>query len=90
MDGGDVLIVGGHPLESGVCPPHDKPDVGIQCAHLGVDIDVEGDNIQTKCHSSEHSVGKIIKSILKVFKEYKSYSLDLLSTLPVAELSCWS
>ena len=57
VDGGDVLIVGGHPLESGVSPPHDKPDVGIKCAHLRVHIDVQGDNIQTKCHSSEHSVG---------------------------------
>ena len=54
MDSGDVLIVGSHPLEPGVCPPHDKPDMGIKCAHLRVDIDVQGDNIQTQCHSSEH------------------------------------
>ena len=68
VDSGDVFIVGGHPLESGVCPSHDKPDMGIKSAHLRIDIDVERDNIQTKCHSSEHSVDRIIKRIIKALQ----------------------
>ena len=52
VDGGDVLVVGGDPLQPGVEPPHDEPDVGLERARLGVHIQVERDDVESQGDSS--------------------------------------
>ena len=53
VDVGDVLVVGGHPLQSGVLPPHDEPDVGVEGGGLGVDVDMKGHHVDPENYSSE-------------------------------------
>ena len=52
VDRGDVLVVGGDPLQPGVDPPHDEPDVGLERAGLGVHIEVERNDVEAQDDSS--------------------------------------
>ena len=48
---GDVLVVGGHPLEPGVLPPHHEPDMRVQSTALSVNMHMERHHVDTKCYS---------------------------------------
>ena len=53
---GDVLVVACHPLQSGIPPFHDKPDVGVEGGSLGVDVHMERDDVKSQDNSSTWTV----------------------------------
>jgi len=45
VDGANILVVSSDPLEPCVSPLHDKPDMRVQSARLGVHIEMQGHDV---------------------------------------------